>query len=160
MTCARAAERAEQCGVLRRVPERVCREDDVGAYAGGGGGLDGRGRVGAPGVRDDGAVRAGVVARYVRFTSGKSLANENAQQAGARAEFYQGQGMRIGGGGPTFCRGEIELGDVICNIGLGGPDGGDMKSDQCSVWVSGTDAVIISGGELDAQSVCEEPACG
>jgi hypothetical protein len=29
------AERAEQCGVLRGVPERVRREDDVGAYAGG-----------------------------------------------------------------------------------------------------------------------------
>ena len=55
------ADRAELRGVLRRVPERVCGEEDVGCGALG----QERGRVGAPGVRDDGAVRSGVVARYV-----------------------------------------------------------------------------------------------
>jgi hypothetical protein len=80
-------------------PERIYCEDDVGAYAGGRGGLDRRGRVGAPGMRDDGAVRAHASLRAtfsrslrIGFASGKSLANEDARQGGARVEFYQGAG--------------------------------------------------------------------
>jgi len=55
----RGAHRAQQHAVQRGVPERVCSQHDVRC------GQE-RGRVGAPGVRDDGAISGCVVARYIR----------------------------------------------------------------------------------------------
>ena len=126
-----SADRAEQRRVLRRVPERVRREEDVCAGAGGGGGGGGGGeerrRVRAPRVWDDGAVGARVVARHVlpervdELRVGEvtgddvnmwvALGDEDAGQACARAELDQAQGwciLMIGGGGLLQC-GEIEL---------------------------------------------------
>ena len=58
--CGHRARRAEQGRVDLRVPQRVRHEDDVCCRQ------QQHGRVCAPGVRDDTAVRSGVVARYVR----------------------------------------------------------------------------------------------
>lgn len=117
--CQHGADRPEQRRVLSRVPERVGREDDVGWWG------QERGRIGAPGVRDDGTVLSDVVAHHVLAERvdelcvgevagddadvGMAFGDEDAGQAGSCAELYQTQWWRVGIGRGGFFRWEIKL---------------------------------------------------